>query len=159
MRLKQRNRRRNTQFESAKCQIFFLRDVVSNDETLVFADASGRLAFIRRDYVDEGDEIGTSHAVVIGGDEPPMFPLTAVPAIAVTLHQGVEGLPPLAGPETIDTAAAERLCCDRRGSDVVIGRTEEGILRAVTAGGSEPEYPCTSRGAGSVLTLGRAVEV
>ena len=151
--------RLNTQIECASLKLFYLRDVVSNDETSVFAGASGRLAFIRHDYVDEGDEIGTSHAVVIGGDEPPLFPLTAAPSMAVTLHQGADGLPPLAGPEMIDTAAAERLGRDRRGSDVVIGRTEEGILWAVTAGGSEPEFPCTSRGAGSVLTLGRAVEV
>lgn len=136
-----------------------MRDVVSNDETLVFADASGRLAFIRHDYVDEGAEITASHAVVIGGDEPPMFPLTAVPAIAVTLHQGADGLPTLAGPEMIDTAAAERLWRDRRGYDVVIGRTEEGILQAVTAGGPEPAFPCMSRGTGAVLALGRAVEV
>lgn len=122
---------------------------------MVFADASGRLAFLRHDYVDEGAEIAASHALVIGGDEPPMFPLTAVPAIAVTLHQGADGLPPLAGPEMFDTAATERLWRDRRGDDVVIGRTEEGILRAVTAGGSEPAFPCMSRGTGAVPTLGR----
>lgn len=43
---------------------------------------------------------------------------------------------------------------DRREYAVLIGRTEEGILRAVTVGGSESEFPCTSRGVPAVLVLG-----
>lgn len=63
-------------------------------------------------------------------------------------------MPPLNGPEAIDATAAERIWRDRRGCAVLIGRTEEGILRAVTVGGSEPEFPCTSRGVPAVLVLG-----
>lgn len=149
----------NTQIEFATRQIFCLRDVVLNDETLVFADATGRLAFIRHDYVGEGDEIATSHAVVVGGDELPTFPLTAVLPFAVTLHQAADRLPPLDAPEAMDATTAERLWCDRRGSHVFIGRTEAGNLRAVAVGGSEPEFPCTSRDAGTVLVLGEAASV
>lgn len=77
--------RMNTQIEGETRQIFCLRDVVLSDETLVFSDSSGRLAFIRHDYAGESDEIAASHAVVIGGDEPPAFPLKAVRPLAVTL--------------------------------------------------------------------------
>ncbi len=151
--------RLSTQIESATRQISCLRDVVSNDESLVFMDASGRLVFIRHDYTGETDEIATSHAVVIGGDEPPAFPLTAVPPFAVTLHQAAERLPPLDALDGIDATTAERLWRDRRGCSVLIGRTEEGRLRAVTVGGSEPEFPCTSRDAGAVLALGGGGDV
>ncbi len=148
--------RLNTQIEMTTRQIFCLRDVALDDEILVFVDASGRLVFIRHDYLGESDVIAASHAVVIGGDESPAFPLTAVPPFAVTLHQGADPMPPLTGPEVIDATTAERLWRDRRGCAVLIGRTEEGLLRAVTVGGSEPEFPCMSRGAGAVLVLGEA---
>lgn len=115
--------------------------------------------FIRHDYVGETDEVATSHAVMIGGDEPPAFPLTAFPPFAVTLHQVAGRLPPLDAPEAIDATTAERLWRDRRGCTVLIGHTEEGCLRPVTVGGSEPEFPCTSRDAGTVLMLCEAVSI
>lgn len=101
-------------------------------------DASGRLVFIRHDYIGETGEVAAPHAVVIGGDEAPAFPLTADPPFAVTLHQAAERLPPLDALDGIEGTTAERLWRDRRGCSVLIGRTEEGRLRPVTVGGSDP---------------------
>lgn len=47
-----------------------MKDIL-NDESLFFANATGRLVFIRPDYIGEAGEVAASHAVVIGGDEPP----------------------------------------------------------------------------------------
>lgn len=146
----------NQQIKDASRKIFCLRDIVLSDECRTFVDAAGHLAFVRHDYAGEDTEIARSHVVIIGGDERPAFPLTAVSAVTITLHQTAGLLPSLAAPEAIDETTAERLWRDRRGCDVVIGRTEEGLLRAVAVGGSEPEFPCTSRDAGAALSFDRA---
>lgn len=127
--------------------------MVLNDELLIFRDVSGRLAFVRHDYVGVSGEIAASHGVAIGGDTPAEFPLSEVQPYALTLHQAAAALPPLANSADIGPDAGERLWRDRRVCDVLIVRTCDGTLRAVTVGGSEPEYPLFCREAETVLVL------
>lgn len=145
-----------TTIECAFRKLYSPADVVASDECLAFQDASGRATFVRHNYVGETNEIAASYFVVFGGDTPPEFPLTEVPRHAVTLHQAAAALPPVANSADIGPDSGERLWRDRRGCTVLIGRTCDGTLRAVTVGGSAPEFPLSCREAGTVLVLSEA---
>lgn len=145
-----------TQIDESIRKIYSLGDILPTDEGRVFKDSQGLAAFVRHVYDGDTDVIIYSVVVLVGAPlgDVAEFPLIEVGGAGVTFHQPADPIADLKSVDDLTDESTGRLWRDRRDRDVLVGRTLSGTLRAVTVGGSDVEFPCVCRNAGTVLNLG-----